>query len=106
MDSTVWLQTAHGQLLSINVERLRGGLVFQALTFLYHSTLGSRVVKKQKKVKHCEMHITRSVSGEKVGSEEGVLQGRCKATWKRTFRLSWREAGPPNHLNDKVDSDQ
>ena len=24
----------------------------------------------------------------------------------RGFKLSWREAGPPNHLNDKVDSDQ
>ena len=31
---------------------------------------------------------------------------RCKATWKREFKLSWREAGPPNHHDDKVDSDQ
>ena len=22
------------------------------------------------------------------------------------FKLPWREAGPPNHLDDKVDSDQ
>ena len=34
------------------------------------------------------------------------LKGRCKATWKREFKLPWREAGPPNHLNDKVNSDQ
>ena len=27
-------------------------------------------------------------------------------TWKREFKLPWREAGPPNHLDDKVDSDQ
>ena len=33
-------------------------------------------------------------------------RGRCKATWKREFKLPWREAGPPNHLDDKVDSDQ
>ena len=33
-------------------------------------------------------------------------EGRCKATWKREFKLPWREAGPPHHLNDKVDSDQ
>jgi len=33
-------------------------------------------------------------------------EGRCKATWKREFKLPWREAGPPNHLDDKVDSDQ
>ena len=33
-------------------------------------------------------------------------EGRYKATWKREFKLPWREAGPPNHLDDKVDSDQ
>ena len=35
-----------------------------------------------------------------------VLEGRRKATWEREFKLSWREAGSPNHLDDKVDSDQ
>ena len=34
------------------------------------------------------------------------MEGRCKATWEREFNLEWREAGPPNHLDDKVDSDQ
>jgi hypothetical protein len=33
-------------------------------------------------------------------------EGRCKATWKSELRFSWREAGPPNYLDDKVDSDQ
>ena len=33
-------------------------------------------------------------------------EDRCKAIWKRGFKLSWREAGLPNHANDKVDSDQ
>jgi len=32
-------------------------------------------------------------------------EGRCKATWKREFKLPWREAGPPNHHKDEVDSD-
>ena len=32
--------------------------------------------------------------------------GRCKATWNMEFKLPWREAGPPNHHDDKVDSDQ
>jgi len=32
--------------------------------------------------------------------------GRCKATWKREFKLPWREAGPPNHHDDKVVPDQ
>ena len=30
-------------------------------------------------------------------------EGRCKAAWKREFKLPWREAGPPNHHNDGVD---
>ena len=31
-------------------------------------------------------------------------KGRCKATWKREFKLPWREAGPPNHHDDREDS--
>jgi len=38
--------------------------------------------------------------------ESGYYEGRCKAAWKREFKLPWREAGPPNHHDDKVDSDQ
>ena len=37
------------QLPSRHVERFRGGLVFKAHRLLYHSTLGSRVIKKRKK---------------------------------------------------------
>ena len=29
-------------------------------------------------------------------------EGRCKATWKRQFKLLRRKAGPPNYLDDKV----
>jgi len=32
----------------------------------------------------------------------GVLNGYGK----REFKHTWREAGPPNHHDDKVDSDQ
>ena len=35
-----------------------------------------------------------------------VKEGKYKATWKREFKVPWREAGPPNHLDDKVDSNQ
>ena len=34
----------------------------------------------------------------------GAGRGRYTATWKREFKLPWREAGPPNHHDDKVDS--
>ena len=33
-----------------NVKRFRGGLVFKARRWLYHSTLGSSVIKKKKKI--------------------------------------------------------
>ena len=38
--------------------------------------------------------------------DECPEKGRNKATWKREFKVLWREAGPLNHLDDKVDSDQ
>jgi len=37
------------QLFHRNVKRFRGGLVVKAHRWLYHSTLGSRVIKKKKK---------------------------------------------------------
>ena len=54
--SEVFLYLEHGavavgggeQLLSRNVQRFRGGLVYEAHRLLYHSTLDSRVVKKKK----------------------------------------------------------
>ena len=39
------------QLLSRNLERFRGELVSKAHRLLYHSTLGSRVIKKKKKAR-------------------------------------------------------
>ena len=35
-----------------------------------------------------------------------VQGGRYMATWKREFKLSWREAGPPNRFDDKAGPDQ
>jgi hypothetical protein len=35
-----------------------------------------------------------------------VQEGRYKDTAKREFKRAGREAGPPNQLDDKVDSDQ
>ena len=42
--------------------------------------------------------------GKAVGPP--ATEGRSKATWKREFKLPWREAGPPNLHDDKMDSDQ
>ena len=40
-----------------------------------------------------------------MGDEDLMAEGRCKATWKKKFNLPWREAGPPNYHEDKVESD-
>jgi len=50
-------------------------------------------------------HFTTSDFGV-IYSQPLCVEGRCKATWKREFKLPWRKAGPPNHHDDKVDSDQ
>ena len=31
---------------------------------------------------------------------EPAQKGTCKATWKKEFKLPWREAGPPHHYDD------
>jgi len=52
--------------------------------------------------KDCPVELFLSRSQVSVKAEE-AQEGRCKATWKREFKLPWREAGPPNHHDDKVD---
>jgi hypothetical protein len=47
--SLVW--SVEEQLLGRNVERFRGWLVFKAHRLLYHSTLGSRITKRNKSEK-------------------------------------------------------
>jgi len=50
---SVRLETCSGSGIRVKgyVKRFRGGLIFKAHRWLYHSTLGSRVIKKKKKVK-------------------------------------------------------
>jgi len=44
------------QMLSRNVERFREGLVFQAQRLLRHSSLGSRVIKKKRRLNSIKMN--------------------------------------------------
>ena len=44
-----------------------------------------------------------------IGRHEETWGGDIRGGWGGMTRqggLLWREAGPPNHLDDKVDSDQ
>ena len=50
--------------------------------------------------------IDDGLSARRKGHITGSWEGNHKATWKREFRLPWREASPRNHFNDEVDSDQ
>ena len=43
---------AQEQLRYKTLQRFRGGLVFKAHSLVYHSTLGSRVIKKKKKTRY------------------------------------------------------
>jgi len=53
--------------------------------------------------------LTLNSSGQRLAPYQFQMfsqVGRYKATWKREFKLSWRKAGPPNHHDDAVASDQ
>ena len=48
-----------------------------------------------------QMSATNTTSGD-----DPPWEGRYKATWKRELKIPLREAGPPDRLDDKVNSDQ
>ena len=55
----------------------------------------------------------RGGAGDAAGDASGDGSGeatrkvdRCNAGWTRKVQLLWREAGPPDHHDDQVDSDQ
>jgi hypothetical protein len=50
--------------------------------------------------------FTETARGKEADIHAHAEDGGYKATWRRQFKLPWREAGPPNHLDDKVDVDQ
>ena len=62
------------QLLIRNVERFREALEFKAHRLLYHSTLGSRAIKKKKKLGGCECACGAGVAtAGRCGEAEGTL---------------------------------
>jgi len=61
------------------------GLYSRLIDFVYHSTLGLKVIKKK---------------------VDGQAPNACVLRAPRGSDLPWREAGPPYHLDDKVGSDQ
>jgi len=91
------------------------GSYVRLIEFVYHSTLGLRVIKKKS-------GVTVKPSGPgKLGSTETCIaygwhsprvfpahraSTAQSSAFKREFKLPWREAGPPNHHDDKVVSDQ
>ena len=43
-------------------------------------------------------------AGAAGGASASDTGGKFELSWE--FKLPWREANPPNHLDDQVDSDQ
>jgi hypothetical protein len=56
----------------------------------------------------CSVFLVQNVNGVLAQNApvHGMSEGRCKATSKKIFELPRREAGPPDHHDDEVDSDQ
>jgi len=61
------------------VEWLRGGLVLKAHRLLYHSTLGSRVIKKKKRVEDLNVfavarhQVVDQVLGRQLGQDRAAV---------------------------------
>jgi len=86
----------------IGLKRFRGGLVFKA-----HRLLGSTTtVHEAYSRSHAAGHAHASPNALPTSPIRYLEEGRCKATWKSEFKLPWREAGPFNHHDDRVDLDQ
>ena len=76
----------------------------KARRFVYHSTLGWRVIKQRR-----EKTSRFACQGPARGVVTGMSTARkvnIRLPGKREFKLPWCEAGPPNYHDDKVDSDQ
>jgi hypothetical protein len=50
--------------------------------------------------------VVKGSGAYRVVNATGFSGDRCKATWKREYKLPRREAGPPNHHDDTADLDQ
>jgi hypothetical protein len=59
------------------VERFRAGLVFRVHRFLYHSTLGSRVIKEKKKKKKKKKREKKEQVRARVDAVPTPLFPRC-----------------------------
>jgi len=50
--------------------------------------------------------MTRAVSASAAELLSSIRKVDIRLPENKEFKLSWRKAGPPNHHDDKVDSDQ
>ena len=96
-------------LTGANVKRFRGGLVFKVHRFLYHSTLGLRVIKKKKKksgARECFHEPRPGESGTGTATASGCTSIRgvnaslrhaslCRCFGHRTPPHLWQTARPP-----------
>jgi len=77
----VHLFSIQGKTLRRNVKQFRTGLVFKAHRLLYHSTPGSRVIKKKKKKKHLGRRLDSDETSREVTDLLLLLYSRYRF-WK------------------------
>ena len=65
-----FLRENKAKVLYRNVKRFRGGLVFKAHRLVYHSTLGLRVIKKEKKQSKARVERDRFLKENKAKVSE------------------------------------
>ena len=65
-------------------------------------SLPVQIITMTQWIRTSRLSIKNSLSGQ--GHE--AVQKMLVSMGDKEFKLPWREAGPPNHHDDKVDSDQ
>ena len=118
VDSPPWRQPTGNWMVSLvnshtNATRIGWHLRVIDLRFAPELPLGCLNTRKTTGYSHTAVCAWRAGGKETVRGDTSVSappnqmlqEGKCKAAWKREFKLPWREAGPPNHHDDKVDSD-
>jgi len=58
------------------------------------------VPSEQQAWEDMSQHSDGDLDDKELRALEEDLLARCEATWKREFKLPWREAGSPNHHDD------
>ena len=72
---------------------------------LYQGGYGTRTIGTKKNGQGVRVDSSREQTAQRT-TKRCIGSVGSRANWRRKITLPWREAGPPNHLDDEVDSNQ